>query len=50
MAGFWIELATYAKTNKRFWLTPFVVTGVTFLVLLWLVDGAAIAPFAYSLF
>ncbi len=44
------QLFSFFWRNKRWWLTPILITLAIFSVLLILAQSAAIAPFIYSLF
>jgi hypothetical protein len=44
------ELFTFFWNNKRWWITPILVTLCLFAVLLILAQSSAIAPFIYSFF
>jgi Family of unknown function (DUF5989) len=44
------ELFGFFWNNKRWWLTPILVTLFLFAVLLILAQSSAIAPFIYSFF
>ena len=48
--SFLIELWTFMKVRKKFWLFPIIVMMVMFGGLLVLVQGSAVAPFIYPLF
>ena len=44
------QLFSFFWDNKRWWLTPILITLVVFAVLLILAQSSAIAPFIYSFF
>ena len=44
------QLFSYFWGNKRWWLTPILITLAVFAVLLILAQSTAIAPFIYSFF
>jgi hypothetical protein len=44
------ELFSFFWNNKRWWITPILVTLCLFAVLLILAQSSAIAPFIYSFF
>ncbi len=44
------ELFAFFWSNKRWWITPILVTLCLFGVLLILAQSSAIAPFIYSFF
>jgi hypothetical protein len=44
------QLFSFFWSNKRWWLTPILVTLAIFAVLLILAQSSAIAPFIYSFF
>ena len=48
--SFLIELWTFMKVRKKFWLFPIIVMMVMFGSLLVLVQGSAVAPFIYTIF
>ena len=48
--SFLIELWTFMKVRKKFWLFPSIVMMVMFGGLLVLVQGSAVAPFIYTIF
>jgi len=48
--SFLIELWTFMKVRKKFWLFPIIVMMVMFGGLLVLVQGSAVAPFIYTIF
>jgi len=47
--GFLAEYWHFLKTNKKWWLTPIVIT-LLLLGLLVVLGGSAAAPFIYTLF
>lgn len=44
------ELLSFFWGNKRWWMTPILVTLVIFAVLLILAQSSAIAPFIYTFY
>ena len=44
------ELFSFFWNNKRWWMTPILITLGLFAVLLILAQSSAIAPFIYSFF
>jgi len=48
--AFLIELWSFLKTRKKFWLLPVLVMMVVFGGLIVLSQGSAVAPFIYTLF
>jgi hypothetical protein len=44
------QLFSFFWSNKRWWLTPILITLAIFAVLLILAQSSAIAPFIYSFF
>jgi hypothetical protein len=44
------DLWAFARTRKKFWLLPLILTLVILGLLLVLAQGTAIAPFLYTLF
>ena len=44
------QLFSFFWSNKRWWLTPILITLAIFGVLLILAQSSAIAPFIYTLF
>jgi hypothetical protein len=44
------QLFAFFWSNKRWWLTPILITLAVFAVLLILAQSSAIAPFIYSFF
>jgi competence protein ComGC len=47
---FLVDLWTFLKQRKKFWLIPLIVVLLVFGVLIVLSSGSAIAPFIYTLF
>jgi len=47
---FLIDLWTFLKVRKKFWLLPIVIVLLIFGVLIVLTSSSAIAPFIYSIF
>jgi len=50
MLSLLIELWTFLRVRKKFWLFPIVFMMVVFGVLVVLSQGSAVAPFIYTLF
>jgi hypothetical protein len=50
MGPFLIELWTFLRARKKFWLFPIVILLVLMGALIVLTSGSAIAPFIYTLF
>ena len=48
--SFLVELWTFMRVRKKFWLFPIIVMMVMFGGLLVLVQGSAVAPFIYTIF
>ena len=48
--GFLIELWTFIRIRKKFWLLPIIVMMVVFGGLIVLSQGSAVAPFIYTIF
>ena len=48
--AFLIELWTYMKVRKKFWLMPILVMFAVFGGLIVLSQGSAVAPFIYTIF
>jgi Family of unknown function (DUF5989) len=44
------ELFAFMWSNKRWWMTPILITLGLFAIVLILAQSSAIAPFIYSLF
>jgi hypothetical protein len=44
------QLFSFFWSNKRWWLTPMLITLAVFAVLLILAQSSAIAPFIYTFF
>ncbi len=44
------ELLEFARTNKKWWLTPIIVFLALFGALIVFAQGSAVAPFIYTLF
>jgi len=47
---FLVDLWTFLKQRKKFWLIPLIVVLLVFGVLIVFSSGSAIAPFIYTLF
>jgi hypothetical protein len=45
-----VELWSFMKVRKKWWLGPIVVTMLLLSVLIVLTEGSAVAPFIYALF
>ena len=50
MGEFVLELWSFMKERKKFWLVPIIVVLVILSSLLFLTSGSAVAPFIYTLF
>lgn len=50
MGEFAIELWTFMKERKKFWLLPILVCLLLLGSLIVLTEGSAVAPFIYTLF
>ena len=50
MMSFLVELWTFMKVRKKFWLIPVMFMMVIFGGLLVLSQGSAVAPFIYTIF
>lgn len=48
--SFIIELWTFMRVRKKFWLLPILVMFVVFGGLIVLSQGSAVAPFIYTIF
>ncbi len=48
--SFLVELWTFMKVRKKFWLLPIIVMMVIFGGLIVLSQGTAVAPFIYTIF
>jgi len=48
--SFLVELWTFMKVRKKFWLLPIIVMMVIFGGLIVLSQGSAVAPFIYTIF
>ncbi len=48
--GFVLELWTFMKVRKKFWLLPIFVMMAIFGGLIVLSQGSAVAPFIYTIF
>ena len=48
--GFILELWTFMKVRKKFWLLPIFVMMAIFGGLVVLSQGSAVAPFIYTIF
>jgi hypothetical protein len=50
MKDFLLELWTFMKVRKKFWLLPIILLLLILGGLLVLAQGSAVAPFIYTLF
>ena len=50
MKDFLLELWTFMKVRKKFWLLPIILLLLVLGALLVLAQGSAVAPFIYTLF
>ena len=48
--SFILELWTFMRVRKKWWLGPILVTMVLLSALIVLTEGSAVAPFIYALF
>ncbi len=48
--GFILELWSFFKVRKKFWLLPIIVMMALFGGLIVLSQGSAVAPFIYTIF
>jgi hypothetical protein len=48
--SFIVELWSFLRTRKKYWLLPIVVVMALLGVLIVVTQGSAIAPFIYTLF
>ena len=48
--SFLLELWTFLRIRKKFWLLPIIVMMVVFGGLIVLSQGSAVAPFIYTIF
>ena len=48
--SFLIELWSFLRSRKRFWLLPILIMLVVFGGLIVLSQGSAVAPFIYTIF
>ncbi|MFP6712922.1 MAG: DUF5989 family protein [Rhodospirillales bacterium] len=48
--GFILELWTFLRIRKKFWLLPIIVMMAVFGGLIVLSQGSAVAPFLYTIF
>ena len=48
--AFLLELWTFLRVRKKFWLLPVIVMMVVFGGLVVLAEGSAVAPFIYTIF
>jgi hypothetical protein len=50
MGEFIIELWSFMKERKKFWLLPIIIVLLLLGSLIFLTQGSALAPFIYTLF
>jgi hypothetical protein len=50
MGSFIAEFWAFLRVRKKFWLAPMMITMALFGALLVATQGAAVAPFIYTLF
>ena len=50
MGDFILELWSFLRDRKKFWLLPIILFLLVLSVLIVLTSGSAIAPFIYTLF
>jgi competence protein ComGC len=48
--SFVLELWTFLRARKKFWLLPIIIVLLIFGGLLILAQGSAVAPFVYTIF
>ncbi len=48
--SFLVELWTFLRVRKKFWLLPVILVMLLFGGLLVLAQGSAVAPFIYTIF
>jgi hypothetical protein len=48
--AFLLELWTFFRVRKKYWLLPVIVMLVVFGGLIVLAEGSAVAPFIYTIF
>ena len=48
--GFLLELWSFLRVRKKFWLLPIIVMMTIFSGLIVLSQGSAVAPFIYTIF
>ncbi len=48
--SFFVEIWTFLRARKKFWLLPIILTMVFFGGLVVLSQGSAVAPFIYTIF
>ena len=48
--SFLMELWTFMRTRKKFWLLPIMIMMLLFGGLIILTQGSAVAPFIYTIF
>jgi Family of unknown function (DUF5989) len=48
--SFLVELWTFLRVRKKFWMLPMIVMMLIFGGLLLLAKGSALAPFIYAIF
>jgi hypothetical protein len=50
MGEFLLELWSFMRDRKKFWLLPIIICMVLLASLIALTSGSAVAPFVYTLF
>ncbi len=48
--SFLIELWSFMRVRKKFWMMPIIVLALLFGALVVLTQGSAVAPFIYTIF
>ena len=48
--NFLIEIFSFLKVRKKFWLLPIIIILTLFGALLFFTSGTAVAPFIYTIF
>lgn len=48
--SFLIELWSFMRVRKKFWMMPIIVLALLFGALIVLTQGSAVAPFIYTIF
>ncbi len=48
--SFLVELWSFMRVRKKFWMMPIIVLALLFGALVVLTQGSAVAPFIYTIF